>query len=219
MDIMEKTNGQALPEELKAFLTIPGEEFLIVKRKHWFLPAFSIGVVLLISLGFLFSSSFVFFFLFFYPALFLVSLLTIFVIATTFITKAIIDWYYHLYLVTNRKILEMTYSPLASLKVNDVLLDQVRCTEIDAHTDGIVNEFLNLGDVSITFDRPTHQEELLLSSIENPRETSLLLATMLMDSKTSSTGVLWYRNRKNPRKLFFSEEIPNQDEEAERAQT
>ncbi len=84
--------------------------------------------------------------------------------------RSIIDWYFNVYVVTSRKIIEVSYSPLSSHTINQVLLDQVRCTEIDTKIEGILNDVLDIGNVVITFDRPTHQEEFAFEYVKNPRE-------------------------------------------------
>ena len=99
----------------------------------------------------------------------------------SFITKVIIDWYFHLYILTSKKILEVWYTPLASHVVNDILLDKVSCTEIDSRVHGFLNELLDVGDVVITFDRPTHQEEFVLSDIEQCDKVGKFMTQQLID--------------------------------------
>lgn len=99
----------------------------------------------------------------------------------TVITKMIIDWYFHIYILTNRKILEFRYTPLTSYIVNDIMLDRVFCTEVDYQTSGILHDLLDLGDVIITFDRPTHQEEFVLRDIQECGQIGVFLTKQLLD--------------------------------------
>lgn len=178
------------------FLTFTGEKLLLVRRKH----------VFVIFLPILFTSLVLFLFLFFNFFLFIqfLSSITLFfslsvllvIIALSFITKIITDWYYHLYILTNRKILEVWYTPLASHAVNDVHLDKVNCTEIDLKVDGFVHELMDVGDVVITFDRPTHQEEFVLKDIHKPDKVEKFLTRSFMDHETKdSLSPMWFRER------------------------
>lgn len=205
---MEKPNGQLTKDGLSCFLTLPEEQLLIARRKHWFLSAVRTAV----AVFFAFLSIFTLFFLFrlsFFPfTLFLSIAIGIVVLALSLITKFIVDWYYHLYVVTTRKILEVCYSPLSSYKINDVLLDQVKCTEIDTRTNGILNELIDMGDITITFDRPTHQEEFVFTDIQDPKGMGIFLGDTLIDSvRQNMPTTVWYRPKKKPSLFRFTEEM------------
>lgn len=207
---MQKPDGQLAVFSSRNFLTLPGESVILAKRKHWFLPLLSIAAT---SIGALLFVGSIFFLgkFFLLPFSFLfITILVIFLLATALAIKMLVEWYYHLYIVTTRKILEVCYSPLSSYKINDVLLDQVKCTEVDARINGIVCELLEMGDVILTFDRPTHQEEFALTNIANPRKTGVLLGDMLIDSMRlngQTPTTVWYRPRQNPDVFKFTEEI------------
>lgn len=151
------------------FVTLAGEKLILARRRHWsafvfptiFIGAIGVVAVLLVIFASSVLNSFS-------PLLFAL-LIGIIVLLLSFVAKIITDWYFNLYIVTNRKILEVSYKPLASREVNEVLLDQVRCTEIDTKIEGLVNEVLDVGDIIVTFDRPTHQEEFVFTKIGNPR--------------------------------------------------
>jgi len=83
--------------------------------------------------------------------LFIITTLTLLLLSSVWISKMIIDWNYHLYIVTDHKILEMKYAPLANHVINEVLLDQVRCAEVNVNTDGFICELIDMGSVSIKF--------------------------------------------------------------------
>lgn len=157
------------------FVTLPGEELILVQRKHplvFILPASAaliFGIISAIASLFLlpFASS--------YLPLLIAGILVVFMFISTLIIKSIIDWYFNFYVATNRKIIEISYRPLSSREIDEVLLDQVKCTEIDSKIEGIVNELLDIGDVVITFDRPTQREEFVFEGIKDPKriETQL----------------------------------------------
>ena len=192
---MEIQNGMITSGNWNVFLTLKDEHLLLVKRRHPFmviLPIFVIGIVTVffISTSFLLFQSFIVSYsLFFVTSLLLIS------IAISLITKVIVDWYFHMYILTNRKILELKYTPLTSYIVNDVMLDRVNCTEIDLISNGFLNEIIDMGDISITFDRPTKQEEFLLKDIQGSHELATYLTQQLMDGKQPDLmpQTIWFK--------------------------
>lgn len=81
--------------------------------------------------------------------------------------------------------------------MNDILLDKVNCTEIDLRRTGFVNELIDMGDVAITFDRPTRQEEFVLKDIESSYRLGIFLTKQLLDHKGTSlqqSQTIWLRN-------------------------
>lgn len=154
----------------KKFVTLPGENLTFIQRKHWSVFAFPIFMLFIMALFFMGLLTFAFrYFSSYTPQLILLSALIV-LFFLSLALRSIIDWYFNMYVVTNRKMIEVSYSPLAAHKINQVLLDQVRCTEIDTQIEGIVNDFLDIGNVIITFDRPTHQEEFIFESVKDPRD-------------------------------------------------
>src|SRR3990167_3005029 len=179
---MEAINDRLKTAAEEKFITIPGEELILVQRKYFVTLLFP--VFLTIASAIFFSAIFfgVFILVFYHPAVFIAALITILVATLTALTKLLIDWYFNFYVVTNRKILEIRYAPLVSKQINKVLLDQVRCTEIDSKTDGLLNEMLDVGDITMTFDRPTHREEFVFTSVKDPKEVERYLESTLVRS-------------------------------------
>jgi hypothetical protein len=163
------------------FLTLDGEKLLLVKRRHAFVIFFPILLITFIICLLIFCSAIFFTNLFPSPSLFITTLLLFISILLTFITKSIMDWYFHLYILTSRKILEVWYAPLYSHVMNDVLLDQVNCTQIDFRRNGFLNELLDMGDVVLTFDRPTHQEEFVFKDVNKCYKLGVFLTRKLLD--------------------------------------
>jgi len=177
------------------FLTLRDEKLLLVKRKHPFVVFSPIVIIGCLTLFFISSAFVVFQEYFASSSLFFVTLLLLISIAISLITKAIIDWYFHVYILTNRKILELCYSPLTSYVVNDVMLDRVNCTEIDLRSNGILNELIDMGDISITFDRPTRQEEFVLKDIQDSHQLSTYLTQHLLEStpQQAMQQTIWFK--------------------------
>ena len=111
---------------------------------------------------------------------------------------SLVYWYFHIYVLTNKKILEVKYTPLFSHVVNDIFLDKVNCTEIDLSSNGFFNELIGMGNVSITFDRPTSQEVFLLQDIKDCDKIGKFLTQKLMAGGENELGnIIWMRNRGN----------------------
>jgi len=176
------------------FLTLKDEQLLLVKRKHPFVVLTPIIIIGCLTIFFI-SSAFVLFQNFFYsPSLFYVSVLLLISIAISLSTKVLVDWYFHMYILTNRKILELQYTPLTSYIVNDVMLDRVNCTEVDLQSNGFFNEIIDMGDICITFDRPTRREEFVLKDIRGSHELSTYLTQQLLDNSPRSASTLQQQN-------------------------
>lgn len=193
------------------FITLPGEQLILVQRKHWYSFVFPIlilsfidiaSITGLIILSSIFPS---------YIQLLLSFALFIAIVAATFIGKFIVDWYFNFYVITSKKIIEVSYKPLTSRHTNEILLDQVKCTEIDTRVDGIMHELLDIGDVIITFDRPTHQEEFVLADMSDPKKIESNLENALCsvgeDARNVNGASLFNKAREDPSKWRYLEEI------------
>lgn len=192
-------------------LTLPDEQLLFASRKHPF-------VVILPIIGTLLASSFTIGIIFYLSSLLRIGMLfglginvLILLLAVHIVVKLFIDWYFHIFILTTGKIMELCYKPLYGEKINEVLLDQVRCTEIDAEINGIVNQFLDIGDISFTFDRPTHQQEFIFSNMSSPKAIQHMLSKLLNATKKdvsfSHHLPVWYQGERAKRPFRFIEEI------------
>lgn len=203
---MEETNGKLIPKGMGTFLTSTDEQLLLVQRKHWFSLVYPLAIIAILGSLFFFAAFALFFSIFYHLYLFIAASVIIFLILINTITKVVIDWYFHFYVVTTRKIIEASYAPLFSHIINEVLMDQVRCTEIDIQMEGILNELLDMGNVILTFDRPTHQEEFSLMNIHDPKKAGLFLGNIL-DMNQHVSNRIWFRAKDNPHTFRFTEEI------------
>jgi hypothetical protein len=211
MKVMEKIT---IPGNWREFLTLPQETILLVKRKHWF--ALVESIILIVFFVILAIPVFSLFHLL-HGSLFVTALsfVTIFLIAFVLVIQSITGWFFHLYIVTNRRLAEVYFYPLAAYAFNDVLLDQVRCTEIDVQMHGIISELFDIGSIVITFDRPTHDPEFTFWKIQHAKETGRYLNSCLFSPNTSGQKkqYRWYRDPKNQHTLRFTEEIYSQKTE------
>ncbi len=198
--MVEKGNWQS-------FLSLPNEKILLVKRSSLFVlvpPLFLISLLTLAILGY-----FLVFFLT-NPLTFWISLascMTLSLIILSITTGIIIDWYFHIYILTSERILEVFYIPLSSHVINDILLDQVKCTEIDWRIGGIINELVDMGDVVLTFDRPTHQKEFVIKNVSGCKSLSAYLTQQLiLQKQPMPTLPLWYKNKAKSDNFTYIEE-------------
>lgn len=101
------------------------------------------------------------------------------------------------------------YIPLSSYNVNDVFLEQVKCTEIDIRMRGFIREMLGIGDIAMTFDRPTHDVEFVLSNVTHARQIGSLLTHLLMTPNSSTEPAQWYKSNRDHKFYMIDTIIPN----------
>ena len=176
--------NQDTNEILKHYLTFSGEKIHFIKRTSLLTLVPLITLITMLCFFFIIA----FYTISFYGLVpFYVSAIGIVImvdIGLLLCLKVIIEWYFHMFIVTNKKILEIVYIPLSSYTVNDVFLEQVKCTEIDIRMSGFLREMLGIGDIAMTFDRPTHREEFVLSNMTHARQVGSLLTQLLMNSSS-----------------------------------
>lgn len=195
--------------EAKTCITLPGEKILTGKRAHSFIPFFSSVITLTASLFFTISGALLFYFILQSIPL-LLSFLVLMVTLTIFaITKIIVDWYFHLYIVTTRKIMEIRSVPFFGERIDDVFLDQVRTTEVDAQIPTFLHELLGMGNVIIAFDRPSHDKVFILENIPRPRQTAMYLCDALEDLMRPSEepSKIWFQHEKPSEHSKFTEDL------------
>lgn len=211
---MQKANGHITEVEARNFISLEGERFVLGTRKHWFTLFFALTTIILSTLLAIMLSFSLFAAIPFFSSkisLFISSAVVMLTFSLSLVVKAIVDWYFHLYIITTRKLIEIFHSPLSTLKINEVLLDKVRCTEVDVQVNGFFNEFIDKGNVMVTFDRPTHQEEFVLEDINDPEEVSILLSDAFDRAETEKSHTAWYKEKNgNGNRYRMREEIfPN----------
>lgn len=204
---------EAVKSQIKMFFTLPDEEVLLQKRVHVFNLLAPIIITILLALG---LSIFIVTIANYLAVTWSVVVAALGIVLTGslfLIGKSITEWNFHWYVITNRKFLEICYVPLGTYYVNDILLDRVKCTEIDVRADGIINELLDMGDINITFDRPTKQEGFVLHNIRSARKLGMFLTNFFLlnpgeaERHASPKKQAWYRNEGDSQKWRFSEEI------------
>ena len=184
------------------------ERILLRKRQHWFIiimPVFfSIVVAVFVTL--------ILYYLFVLKisqvGLFMSSMPVVFLMTSSIIAKIIVDWHCHFYILTTNRILEVCYKPLFSNYINNIILNQVKSTEIDIEKTGIINQLLDIGNVIITFDRPTHQEEFRLMNIKDPKEIGFLMSDALdIEKPDMMDAPIWYKPKNESHRFKITEEI------------
>lgn len=207
-------NDRLTDEEISKFKLFDDEELIFATREHW-LPL-SLRLVRLLVTGLVFAVGFAFVFTLVLHSLPLAinSFLLVLLLTNSLIVRELIHWCFHLYIATNKQIIEVRYSPLLSHAINSVLLDQIRCTEIDVEMFGILPELLGIGNVEITFDRPTHKEEFVIRSIRSPRAMANMLSAQIHQALPNSQNhpqqqsmqdLLWVKEMKKDKYRFIGD--------------
>ncbi|MFH1186561.1 MAG: hypothetical protein V1697_00105 [Candidatus Levyibacteriota bacterium] len=179
-------------------LTLPDEKLVMSRRKHVYVLFVPLIFTVFFALVFLFASYYVFIFLIPSFSLITASMMVVLMALFSFSAKIITDWYFHFYVVTNKRIIEISHVPLFSHTMYDVLLSQVRCTEIDVKINGIIHQLLDIGDITVAFDRPTHQEEFVFYDIKDPRAIGAMLGDEFTAGKNEALlAPIWNQVKKD----------------------
>lgn len=190
------------PVELQSyqFSSLPSlnDKILIFTRSHklylWervFLMAVYASIASVLAFG-------VFIYLYFSPLVFLLIQSIIFTFTLTLCVREYLGWYFHFYLVTTRKIVEVCNVPFGKYFINEILLDRVKCTEVDIMSQGLINQILRVGDVIVTFDRPTHhRDSFIFNKVSNANSIREILTDYFTEGRKEPAT--WYvqdsRNR------------------------
>lgn len=194
-------------EETKTCITLPEEKILVCKREHKLIPLIACAIILFMASIFTVSGGLlIFLFLESIPLLFSF-LLLMGILTLLAVTKIIIDWYFHIYAITTRKIIEIRSVPFFGEYIDDLFLDQVRTTEVDAKIPSFFHELLNMGNVTVGFDRPSHDKVFALFNISKPRQTAMYLSDALEELMKPSQ--VWFQEGKPNEHVRISEDIFN----------
>ncbi len=205
---MKKLFSSISPLMYERFLSKEREKLLVVTRTHWItiLPQMFLLSLFTLLVGGICIVGTVLFAL---PLPYVLpGLLLLLLVSSLVGWYTLVSWYYHLYIITTGKILEYRYVPFLSHAINDVLLDQVRCTEIDIAKNGCIAELFDMGTITITFDRPTHQEEFALTSIQHPEKIGMLLSDNLYTTKQENTTTIWHKGARSKKFQLIEEIFP-----------
>lgn len=190
------------------FKTLPKETLLLRKRNHWYVLVQPLSFTTLILLAIILFISFFFFHLLNDLLLFVIILLTALMTYINTVIKFLADWYCHFYVLTSRRIMEIAYKPLFSKTMNNVIINQVKSTEINVEMEGMLAQLLDIGSVIVTFDRPTRQEQFYMHSIKDPKSVGFLLAEQLDSARNDNMeSLIWVRAKNKDRRLGIIEEI------------
>ncbi len=195
---MKSYDEKFLQCDISNSLLSTDEKALFAVRKHPVVLVTSISLSLLLSFLVLSVVTVLFVIFALPPPIILVSNLFLLWFTTLLVVKIFVDWYFHVYTITSKKILELSYKPFFTESINDVLLDQVRCTEIVVRQRGLLNHILDKGDIIITFDMPTHEDEFHFIDIVSPHEASKILGDLLTINRANfatqyNNMPVWYR--------------------------
>lgn len=156
-----------------------GEEILLVLHRHWFniLSQF----LLILAMTFLLIGSFAYL-PFFFPALsqgenrkLFFFLENIFIIFTWLLSFLIwIDYYFDVWIVTDRRIVNIEQKGLFSRAVSELELEKIQ--DITTDVKGIIPTFFNFGDLQV--QTAAEQQRFLFRSIPDPYNVKNLIMNL-----------------------------------------
>jgi len=146
-----------------------GEQIIMVVRRHWFNILQNLLSVLIMA-GFLVASFLYFPFLF--PPLSQHTLNGLFLFGETVFAMVVwiiffliwIDYYFDVWIVTNRRIINVEQKGLFSREVSELKLEKIQ--DISTEVLGVIPTFLNYGDVYI--QTAAEQERFLFRRVPDP---------------------------------------------------
>lgn len=209
-------NAKECQRVAETFLNLPGERLVASGGQHWItiipsIIALILSYLFLVGVGIAVNS-----YITHTTELLISHILVTTSLGLLLLNKIIIDWHFHLYIVTTRKIMEIAHSPLFWQNIDDVFLDQVRTTEVDFTVSGLLSHIFNTGDVIISFDRPSHDRSFTLRNIYNPREVSTCIAREL--EVTMESSPVWFKKTPSPNQVVQVGEdvLPEKSRQEER---
>jgi len=146
-----------------------GEQIIMVVRRHWFNILQNLLSVLIMAA--LLVASFLYF-PFLFPSLSQHSLNGLFLFGETVFAMVIwiiffliwIDYYFDVWIVTNRRIINVEQKGLFSREVSELKLEKIQ--DISTEVLGVIPTFLNYGDVYI--QTAAEQERFLFRRVPDP---------------------------------------------------
>lgn len=195
--------------QIEKFMLFDDEELIFACREHWLPLVFRIIKQTLLGFMLAVTVGAVIYFTMYSISLVLVCFFLVILIGSLIVVRDLIHWSFHLYIATTKQIIEIHYSPLLAEAINSILLDQIRCTEIDVDMYGILPELIGIGNVELTFDRPTHKEQFIIRGIRSPRVIANLLSAQIHqivpNSLTQVQKPLWVKELKKNKYRFVGE--------------
>lgn len=203
-------NDRLSAAQVAKFKLFDDEELIFACREHWLPLSLKLLRVFVLGLFLAIGLAAVFVVVIHSIALAIASFFLVVAICGLIAARLMVHWSFHFYVATTKQIIEVHYSPLLSQAVNSVLLDQIRCTEIDVAMFGIIPELIGIGDVEITFDRPTHKEIFVIKSIRSPRIIANSLSAQIHQGVIAKSvkefqQPLWTKELKNNKYRFLGD--------------
>jgi len=206
---MKAPKKQPVQIQTYQFSSLPslGDKMLIFTRSHVYYLWEKLFWISVVATVFMIITSIAFIFIYYSPLLFFLTFIGTIAFVLTLVVNEYLSWYFQFYLVTKRKIVEVCNVPFRKYFINEILLDRVKCTEVDIMSNGIINQLFRIGDVVVTFDRPTHhRDSFIFSNVSNANSIREILTDYFSENRKETTT--WYiQDRQNKGWVYPLEEM------------
>lgn len=102
-----------------------------------------------------------------------------FLLILPFFTVGFIDYYYDLFIVTDRRLLDIDQNSLFARKINELALEQVE--DVSAETNGVFRSLFDYGD--ITVQSAGAKDKFIFNGILHPREVTEIVLDLADQAK------------------------------------
>lgn len=187
---MTETSRSITTTASHPFLTLPGEKLILFEKQHWISLIPSLLATLALNICLFSTLLFVYTLLQIPTTVFATACALILLIFYYTTLKFVVDWMNHFYIISTRRILEVNLSPFYFNDIHNVLLDQVRITEVDIDVKSVVHDLLNVGIIVISFDRPSLDNTINMKNILNARTIGPQLSDTLESIMTNKS--IWF---------------------------
>ncbi len=172
--------------DIRKALPSPTDESIFVFERPYFLaflPWLAIGLALILA-----GIIFIVLILASFPGLladpfsnniFVIITTAYFLLLVPFLTVAFIDFYYDIYIVTDRRLIDIDQHNLFSRHISELTLEEVQ--DVTSTNNGILKSIFDFGDVTIETSGAT-PERFEFNNVLHPRE----IATIILDLSEQS---------------------------------
>lgn len=164
----------------------PQEEILSVQRQHWLslvFPLFLQFIIILLLIGGLMFLIHLEYPIIFFKSAILLSLLLLSLLALLG-TFLVMDWYFHFYIITNKRMISDHFFKLSGPYYEEVFLKET-IESVDRIEKNIVYDAFGIEDVSVRFPSFARAEPFVFISPSNPEEIERIIEKFSTERKSA----------------------------------